>query len=77
MQARHLFCPICGVQAFYIPRSNPDGVAVTVNCASEDLLQKGIRVNVIKYDGVNWETAYKETGIESESRPANWQESLK
>ena len=25
--ARHRFCATCGVQAFYIPRSNPDGVA--------------------------------------------------
>lgn len=30
--ARHTFCRICGVQAFYHPRSNPDGVAVTLDC---------------------------------------------
>ena len=24
-QAKHLFCKLCGVQSFYIPRSNPDG----------------------------------------------------
>ncbi len=25
MTAQHLFCPICGVEAYYIPRSNPNG----------------------------------------------------
>jgi hypothetical protein len=68
MQARHLFCPVCGVQAFYIPRSNPDGVAVTVNCAYQDLRKNGIHVNVIEYDGINWDTAYQQTGIEKESK---------
>ena len=24
-QAKHMFCKICGVQSFYVPRSNPDG----------------------------------------------------
>lgn len=30
--ATHVFCKVCGVQAYYIPRSNPDGVAVTLAC---------------------------------------------
>ncbi len=30
--AKHLFCKICGVQAYYVPRSNPDGIAVTLAC---------------------------------------------
>ena len=30
--AQHLFCSNCGVTSFYIPRSNPDGVAVTHAC---------------------------------------------
>ena len=25
MQAKHMFCKVCGVQSFYQPRSNPDG----------------------------------------------------
>ena len=24
-QAKHLFCSTCGVQSFYVPRSNPNG----------------------------------------------------
>ncbi|KAK4359994.1 hypothetical protein RND71_022223 [Anisodus tanguticus] len=28
--AKHTFCKVCGVTSFYIPRSNPDGIAVTL-----------------------------------------------
>ncbi len=30
--ARHRFCRVCGIKAFYIPRSNPDGIDVNVRC---------------------------------------------
>jgi hypothetical protein len=30
--ARHLFCRVCGVKSFYVPRSNPDGYSVNVRC---------------------------------------------
>lgn len=30
--ARHLFCRHCGVKAFYVPRSHPDGWSVNVHC---------------------------------------------
>lgn len=30
--ARHLFCAICGVKSFYVPRSNPDGFSVNARC---------------------------------------------
>ncbi|KAG6515608.1 hypothetical protein ZIOFF_026037 [Zingiber officinale] len=30
--AKHTFCKLCGITSFYFPRSNPDGVAVTVSC---------------------------------------------
>jgi len=30
--ARHLFCSVCGVKSFYVPRSNPDGYSVNVRC---------------------------------------------
>jgi hypothetical protein len=26
--ARHLFCSVCGVKSFYVPRSHPDGISV-------------------------------------------------
>ena len=49
--AKHLFCKICGIKAFYIPRSNPDGYSVNVGC-----LQPPPREIIIeKFDGQNWE----------------------
>lgn len=30
--ARHLFCRHCGVKAFYVPRSHPDGYSVNMRC---------------------------------------------
>jgi len=30
--ARHRFCRICGIKAFYVPRSHPDGIDVNVHC---------------------------------------------
>ncbi|MGH9773097.1 MAG: GFA family protein [Candidatus Acidiferrales bacterium] len=49
--ARHMFCKTCGVKAFYIPRSNPDGYSVNVRC-----LEPQPKELVIKpFDGENWE----------------------
>ena len=30
--AKHRFCRVCGIKAFYVPRSNPDGIDVNVRC---------------------------------------------
>lgn len=51
--ARHLFCEVCGVKSFYIPRSNPDGYSVNVRCLD---LPASTRVTVKPFDGRNWET---------------------
>ena len=50
--ARHLFCRICGIKSFYIPRSNPDGFAVTWRCL--DAWEK-LDVEINAFDGQNWE----------------------
>jgi hypothetical protein len=50
--AKHLFCRHCGVKSFYIPRSNPDGVSVNVNCL--DSLD-GTEFQLELFDGQNWE----------------------
>ena len=49
--ARHLFCKICGIKAFYIPRSNPDGYSVNVGCLEPPPRE----VIIEKFDGQNWE----------------------
>jgi len=37
--ARHLFCCICGVKSFYVPRSNPDGYSVNLRCLDQSTLE--------------------------------------
>ena len=50
--ARHLFCRICGVKSFYVPRSHPDGYSVNANCLDPDTLQGWA---LSDFDGANWE----------------------
>jgi hypothetical protein len=50
--ATHLFCKVCGIKAFYIPRSNPDGYSVNVRCLDPATLRT---VTVRPFDGKNWE----------------------
>jgi hypothetical protein len=38
--ARHLFCRICGVKSFYVPRSNPDGYSVNLRCLDPSTLEQ-------------------------------------
>ena len=49
--ARHLFCRQCGIKSFYIPRSNPDGFSINLNCLD---LPSGIGISIEKIDGKNW-----------------------
>lgn len=49
--AQHKFCRICGIKPFYIPRSNPDGVDVNLRC----LHTRPRQVNIVDFDGQNWE----------------------
>lgn len=50
--ARHLFCKVCGIKSFYVPRSNPDGFSVNVRCLDPGTMQ---RLTVTPFDGQNWE----------------------
>jgi hypothetical protein len=65
--ARHMFCATCGVQSYYHPRSNPDGVAVTVHCVDAGTLS---RVTTRAFDGAHWEDAFAATGIAAASKVA-------
>jgi hypothetical protein len=57
--AKHLFCRVCGVKAFYRPRSNPDGWSVNARC-----LDEGTRpaLRLTQFDGRNWEAHWAEHG---------------
>jgi hypothetical protein len=50
--AKHLFCKVCGVKSFYIPRSHPDGYSVNVRCLEPGTIRK---MTVVPFDGKNWE----------------------
>lgn len=65
--ARHRFCRICGVKAFYVPRSNPDGISVNVRCL-EPATIRSLRVE--GFDGRNWEVAAPALAQLSSTRPA-------
>lgn len=52
--AKHLFCAVCGVKAFYIPRSNPDGYSVNLRCLDDPTGFSDIRI--VPFDGRgDWE----------------------
>ncbi|MEM9622964.1 MAG: GFA family protein [Pseudomonadota bacterium] len=50
--ANHLFCRICGVKVFYIPRSHPEGISVNARCLDDELWR---RMAIKPFDGQNWE----------------------
>ncbi len=52
--AKHLFCKVCGVKSFYVPRSHPDGYSVNARCLDEGAVT---RMTVKPFDGKNWEAA--------------------
>ena len=52
--AKHLFCNICGIKSFYVPRSNPDGYSVNVRCLDAETISQII---VTPFDGRHWEQA--------------------
>ncbi|MDW6091994.1 GFA family protein [Vibrio rhizosphaerae] len=50
--AQHYFCQHCGIKPFYVPRSNPDGIDVNVNCIDTPIPQ----LEVSDFDGQDWES---------------------
>lgn len=50
--AKHLFCKHCGVKSFYVPRSNPDGYSLNLNCMDRSQFRS---IEVRAFDGRNWE----------------------
>jgi hypothetical protein len=50
--AKHLFCKICGIKSFYVPRSNPHGYSVNARCLDPETISK---ISVSSFDGKHWE----------------------
>lgn len=65
--AQHMFCSKCGVQSFYKPRSNPDGMAITVFCVDPDTIES---VETRCFDGQNWEKTIEGSAIVGMSKAA-------
>jgi hypothetical protein len=62
--AKHLFCSICGVKSFYIPRSHPDGFSVNFRCLDA---RDFASVTTSEFDGRHWEESVRELApLESE-----------
>jgi hypothetical protein len=55
--AKHLFCKVCGVKSFYVPRSNPNGYSVNVRCLEPGTIGK---VTIRQFDGKHWEAHAQE-----------------
>jgi hypothetical protein len=53
--AQHLFCSICGVKSFYVPRSHPNGYSVNARCLDEGTVRS---MRIIPVDGRNWEQQF-------------------
>jgi len=50
--ARHLFCRVCGIKSFYVPRSHPDGYSVNARCLDPGTVTRRVAV---PFDGAHWE----------------------
>ncbi|MFT5140292.1 MAG: hypothetical protein ACI9CB_001955 [Rhodothermales bacterium] len=49
--ARHLFCSVCGIKTFYVPRSHPEGFSVNLRCL---VLDEKIQISIKDFDGQHW-----------------------
>ena len=50
--AKHMFCAICGIKSFYVPRSHPDGYSVNFRCLNGEEFKSVITT---EFDGSHWE----------------------
>jgi len=50
--AQHLFCRVCGIKSFYVPRSHPNGYSVNARCLDHGTVRA---LHVQPFDGANWE----------------------
>ncbi len=68
-KAKHYFCKTCGICSFYVPRSNPDGIAVTIYCLDKPSeTQPEFNATCSEFDGINWEKSMKSSSISNLSK---------
>ncbi len=53
--ANHLFCAVCGIKAFYVPRSHPDGFSVNARCIDSGTVES---MRIAHINGRDWEQQY-------------------
>ena len=53
--AKHLFCSVCGIKSFYVPRSHPDGISVNARCIDSQTIEE---LTVTPLNGREWEAQY-------------------
>ncbi|MEJ7668161.1 MAG: GFA family protein [Casimicrobiaceae bacterium] len=53
--AKHLFCSVCGIKSFYVPRSHPEGFSVNARCLDPGTVEE---VSIAQFNGRNWEEQY-------------------
>lgn len=53
-EAKHLFCSVCGIKSFYVPRSHPGGYSVNFRCLDAS---KFTSILTTEFDGKNWEAS--------------------
>ncbi|HPI49588.1 MAG TPA: GFA family protein [Hyphomonadaceae bacterium] len=64
--AKHLFCAICGVKSFYVPRSNPDGYSVNLRCLDNPRSFDDVRI--VNFDGRgDWEAQAQALAYKSQA----------
>jgi hypothetical protein len=52
--AKHRFCRHCGIKAFYVPRSHPDGIDVNVRCLDPGTVEA---LEIVPFDDGDREAA--------------------
>jgi len=53
--AKHLFCSVCGIKSFYVPRSHPDGISVNARCIDSETIEE---LTIEPLNGREWEAQY-------------------
>jgi hypothetical protein len=66
--AKRRFCSTCGILPWYIPRSNPDGIAITLKCIDWGDVSSKPQVQLKTFDGINWEESYHASKITNQSK---------